>query len=679
MDSRSTRQITQQYLTHCRDHRFIDTAFGGVKRRNRVVDVNELSIPVNTSNCFTGMFRFPEAYQEHCQRIGSVSKCPPVECYSDFVWFDIDSSDPAEALGWGRELVGRLKEQGDEIVRNLDIYFSGCKGFHIGIPSQLFGLGPSSDLPAKIGRIAKKLAEGITIDTCIYQRNQLWRVPNTKHRDSGLFKTKLTLEEFTAWSIDQIREKAQKAAGVPHVAYPERGDLNPHPFLLRIAESVDLAATRLPNDSGNQVVRNKPGWIGEGLKNLSDGNRNSTFAKITGRLHRDGWSPEDIAALLVPHASQVGFPPDELQTVVDGICDRYPSTTRFPVSAPIYIGNQEIRSETAIPFAQLLSQADKEIPWLVESLFPTEGIAIIGGAPGIGKSWLVLDLTLTCAAGGKWFNQFQTLQGPVLYVDEESYPPLLGKRCRQLVAGGKPEPIEDIHFLVGQGVSFTDSRRLSILEVNLERYRPKLVICDSLIRFHSAEENSASEMKRVFESVKELVREHHCFFVFADHNRKPGENATSSQHALRGSSEKSAAVDCQLSVSQAGDVLKVEHSKSRYGREIPAFTFKLREPRLGKIQLVYAGDVREARVSEQVQRAVPVILDCLSERDLVARKDIVSKGQGGGVGEKLIDNGLKHLVNEGKIERVDKRPDGGRGSKSAFYRLADLSETGEQS
>ena len=65
-------------------------------------------------------------------------------------------------------------------------------------------------------------------------------------------------------------------------------------------------------------------WVADALSNLSNGNRNSTFASIIGRLHRDGLPASSIKALLGPHAERCQFPDDELTREVEGICNRYP-------------------------------------------------------------------------------------------------------------------------------------------------------------------------------------------------------------------------------------------------------------------------------------------------------------------------------------------------------------------
>lgn len=64
-------------------------------------------------------------------------------------------------------------------------------------------------------------------------------------------------------------------------------------------------------------------WIADDLANLSEGNRNSTFASIVGRLHHDGLPASAILALLEPHAEKCQFPQEELKREVEGICNRY--------------------------------------------------------------------------------------------------------------------------------------------------------------------------------------------------------------------------------------------------------------------------------------------------------------------------------------------------------------------
>jgi hypothetical protein len=88
-----------------------------------------------------------------------------------------------------------------------------------------------------------------------------------------------------------------------------------------------------PASSGTTPNIAKPvGWIGTALKSLGEGNRNDTFASVVGRLHRDRWTPDDIRAVLLPHAVRVQFPESELDTVIWSITRKPVVITGKPVS-----------------------------------------------------------------------------------------------------------------------------------------------------------------------------------------------------------------------------------------------------------------------------------------------------------------------------------------------------------
>ena len=192
--------------------------------------------------------------------------------------------------------------------------------------------------------------------------------------------------------------------------------------------------------------------------------------------------------------------------------------------------------------------------------------------PYISKSWMLLDLALELGRGGKWLGHFRTAQNRVLYIDEESSEELLRHRTRKLlVSKESTDEGPDVRFVVGEGVSFQDEASVERLRQLLRKERPGLVVVDSLIRVHRAEENSATEMAGVFKNIKNLVREFGCVFVFADHQRKSGAFKVSLDLALRGSSEKVAFVDSLLSLNRLKEDLIVEHSKSRYAQPVTSF------------------------------------------------------------------------------------------------------------
>ena len=57
------------------------------------------------------------------------------------------------------------------------------------------------------------------------------------------------------------------------------------------------------------------------------------------------------------------------------------------------------------------------IKFVIKDLLP-QGLAIIGGSPKVGKSWLILDWCVRIAKGEKIWN-FPTTQGTTLYQGSE--------------------------------------------------------------------------------------------------------------------------------------------------------------------------------------------------------------------------------------------------------------------
>lgn len=96
----------------------------------------------------------------------------------------------------------------------MHIFYSGKKGVHIIIPAEIFGIEPDFYLNEYFKLMAeelKSLLKNNTLDSKIYDRRRLLRLPNSIHKDTGLYKVPLTVEEMKTLSLKEIREKASRA------------------------------------------------------------------------------------------------------------------------------------------------------------------------------------------------------------------------------------------------------------------------------------------------------------------------------------------------------------------------------------------------------------------------------------------------------------------------------------
>jgi hypothetical protein len=156
---------------------------------------------------YLSAFTYTEDMVRHVERTGSV-KGYHGPCGGDFVWIDIDG-DLDDALAYGKRLALLLTgplavEPGD-----LLLFFSGAKGFHIGVPAH--GLAePSPTFPAQARAFAERLAveADVKIDTKIYDAVRCFRAPNSRHPRTGLYKRWLSADGFERMNIGQILELA---------------------------------------------------------------------------------------------------------------------------------------------------------------------------------------------------------------------------------------------------------------------------------------------------------------------------------------------------------------------------------------------------------------------------------------------------------------------------------------
>lgn len=120
-------------------------------------------------------------------------------CWSRFVWFDIDREGDIDAATTdARRLALSLVDRYQLDESELLVFFSGSKGFHVGLPTSLFDPAPAVTFNASVRKLAEGLAAsvGCSIDTCIYGKVQPLRAPNSKHGKTGRHKRFVMFDEL---------------------------------------------------------------------------------------------------------------------------------------------------------------------------------------------------------------------------------------------------------------------------------------------------------------------------------------------------------------------------------------------------------------------------------------------------------------------------------------------------
>ena len=192
---------------------YVELVTGDIKDRGNIVTYSKKEIlPQYDTVAYASLFPFSEGIVEHVKLKKTVTGYEG-EYNCKMLYFDFDGDNLKDVLESARIFYNRLITKYKVPKREIRVYFSGMKGFHLGLRSDFFGgFVPSNDLPDKLGKLVMKLIEGIkNVDTSIYNKNRIFRLPNSKHQETGLYKIPLGYSTFIDRDIDYILEQAKEA------------------------------------------------------------------------------------------------------------------------------------------------------------------------------------------------------------------------------------------------------------------------------------------------------------------------------------------------------------------------------------------------------------------------------------------------------------------------------------
>jgi hypothetical protein len=223
------------------------------------------------------------------------------------------------------------------------------------------------------------------------------------------------------------------------------------------------------------------------------------------------------------------------------------------------------------------------VRWLVDGLMCRGDLHLLMGDPNLGKSWLTLDLALAIASGRPtWIGRDVTEQGRVLYIDEENPEDLVYDRLIKL--GMTKDDAKNIRYINNEGIRL-DRNVDELIDESLE-FDPTLIVVDAMRRIHSADENSAGDMNKLFnDGIKPLARDTGAAVVMIHHSNKMETNSSFKRAA--GSGDISAGVDWAFDVRGVGvGALTLAVYKSRRKPVGDVIHVAIRDTTEGGVELV---------------------------------------------------------------------------------------------
>ncbi len=282
---------------------------------------------------FLSAFAFTDEFQTYLASSDGSAAGFGGACYCPLIWFDIDREaegsggesvpDINAALEDTRGLVRKLLELGVP-ESCLLVFFSGNRGFHIGVFTGLFAARPSVSFAKVAGLVCDAIAAaaGVEIDESIYKTVQPLRAPNSPHEKSGLFKVLISLDELRGLSSADISGIAMQ----PRWFEPANFDTPPLPRLAAIWRAAEAAYAE--QQAGRVVTGGIAGKDNVGLFRATmefltvgapDGERATEGFKAGMNLLDFGDIESLVAALLAHGFERSGYPPSEAQQQIEGV------------------------------------------------------------------------------------------------------------------------------------------------------------------------------------------------------------------------------------------------------------------------------------------------------------------------------------------------------------------------
>jgi len=289
------------------DYKYV--AFVKDKRQKRkIILIDDLDIPSGSSDIYTSYLRYPVEYNEYWKKNDkSVAKYEG-SCYSDYLPIDLDSKNLNDAQSECQHIISLLVDEYEVIPDCLGIFFSGSKGFHIEIPTFLFGnIKPSPNLPYIFKEIPKILKIKYH-DSTIYNRNALWRFPNTINAKSGLYKIPLFFNQINNLTIDDIKSLATKPVeGWKPVDYEDWDSINE---LIEIWAKAEVKNKERKKPAKEYIFNGKGGNNRHTHEGVSEGNRNNRAFEIARELKAKGFKVNEVKDYIVNVWNPKNKPPE---------------------------------------------------------------------------------------------------------------------------------------------------------------------------------------------------------------------------------------------------------------------------------------------------------------------------------------------------------------------------------
>ena len=182
----------------------------GIKDRGNIIPFSAITPEYRNYDAYFSLFPFEENVNSYIN-IHKTIKGYCGKHYLPVIAIDIDNENTEKSQQDTILAVKKINKLYNINIDELYIYFSGSKGFHVLIPEKIYGnQQPQENISLKVKRfIVEKFSDIESVDTKIYEDHRIFRVANSKHQKTGLYKIQISFEELNL-PIEEIKNIAKK-------------------------------------------------------------------------------------------------------------------------------------------------------------------------------------------------------------------------------------------------------------------------------------------------------------------------------------------------------------------------------------------------------------------------------------------------------------------------------------
>jgi hypothetical protein len=382
----------------------------------------------------------------------------------------------------------------------------------------------------------------------------------------------------------------------------------------------------------------------EEVARAAEGSRNNTLFAQTAALvelaNGGALDPAVVAPAMLAAATAAGLPAREATATIESAFRAVGDRARS-LPAPADPPGGILVPRRPQPLADLLTKHFPPVSFLVQGLLARGNLAVLGGRPKSGKSWLVLQLAQAIDSGKVFLNR-PTQMARVLYVAREDGEQRIQQRIQEL--DWRPDsaalltelgPFDGID---GPGPGLSELRNLA------GDYG--LIIVDTLIACLTwrSNENNNTQMGEIINTLAGIAHDKNVAIVLVHHTGKA--SLEDPFNLLRGASAIRGACDLVMVLERKGQekeaVLHME------GRDLDTAANTIRQ-NAGGAGWQYVGDqgaIAHIRVGRAVLEAMRQHGDPVTAAELAQLM---------GVKASSVREQLKRLEQQGLVQFVQER------------------------